>query len=312
MFMTNQISRRDFLKKTASSVVAGLTFSAFSHSEFENSTKALQRRHLGNTGLSVTILGLGCVAIGYGRHTVEEGAEIVDACLNEGINYIDCASSYGNAEVKVGEVMKRRRNEAILTTKTLQRDREDAWKEINTSLERLKTDSVDLLQIHAINSFDDLDRIMAKDGSLGAALHAKDEGMASHIGITGHTRPEVIAEALRRFPFETTLVPFSSTDRLIHDFGETLFPLAEEKHFGIIAMKVLAAGRVTQHVPESLRYSFTLPVSTAIVGMGTINELKQNIQVARSFTPMPSDEMKALEDRTRSFATTSVMWWKRR
>lgn len=310
--MEKHISRRDFLKKTASGVGAGLTLSAFSHTGFEGAPVALQRRPLGKTGLNVTILGLGCVAIGYGRHTVEEGAEIVESCLNEGINYVDCASSYGNAEVKVGEVMKRRRRDAILTTKTLKRDREDAWMEINQSLERLQTGSVDLLQIHAINSFDDLERIMRKDGSLQAAIRAKDEGMASHIGITGHTRPEVIAEALRRFPFETTLVPLSSTDKLIHDFGEILFPLAKEKRFGIIAMKVLAAGRVTDHVPESLRYSFSLPVSTAIVGMGTAEEVKRNIQAARDFTPMSADEMNALVERTRSFATTSVMWWKRR
>ena len=310
--MAQRITRRDFLKTTVSGMGAGLTLSAFSSPRSVERETPLSRRPLGRTGLNVTILGLGCVAIGYGRHNLEEGAAVIEACLDEGINYIDCASSYGNAEVKLGEVMKRRRKEAIITTKTLKRDRDEAWEEINTSLERLKTDSVDLLQIHAINSFEDLDRITAKDGSLGAALRAKDEGMASHIGISGHTRPEVIAEALMRFPFETTLVPLSSTDKLIHDFGETLFPLAKEQSFGMVAMKVLAAGRVTQHVPESLRYAFSLPVSTAIVGMGTIGEVKQNVEVARRFSPMTSNEMRALEERTRNFATTAVMWWKRR
>ena len=309
--MSQRITRRDFLKTTAAGVGAGLTLSAFSPPGLIGE-KPLPRRPLGRTGLKVTVLGLGCVAIGYGRHTVEEGAAVIEACLDEGINYIDCASSYGNAEVKLGGVMKRRRKEAIITTKTLKRDREEAWEEINASLERLETDSVDLLQIHAINSFEDLDRITAKDGSLGAALRARNEGMASHIGISGHTRPEVIAEALKRFPFETTLVPLSSTDKLIHDFGETLFPLAKEMSFGIVAMKVLAAGRVTQHVPESLRYAFSLPVSTAIVGMGTIDEVRQNVQIARTFAPMTPAEMKALEERTRDFATTSIMWWKRR
>jgi len=310
--MARHITRRDFLKSTVSGVGAGLTLSAFGASAIARGQTSLPKRPLGQTGLNVTILGLGCVAIGYGRHTVEEGAEVIDACLDEGINYIDCASSYGNAEMKLGEVMKRRRKEAIITTKTLKRGYTEAWEEINTSLERLKTDSVDLLQIHAINSFEDLDRIMARDGSLGAALRAKEEGMVSHIGISGHTRPEVIAEALKRFPFETTLVPLSSTDKLIHDFGETLFPLAKEQPFGIVAMKVLAAGRVTQHVSESLCYSLSLPISTAIVGMGMIDEVKYNVQVARRFSPMSPDEMKALEERTREFATTSIMWWKRR
>ncbi len=306
------MKRRDFLKATASGIGAGLAFSGFTGVQHDEPSPSLMRRPLGKTGLNVSLLGLGCVAIGYGRHTVAEGAHIVEACLDGGINYIDCASSYGNAEVKVGEVMKRRRKEAVLTTKTLKRDQDESWEEINASLEHLQTDHVDLLQIHSVNSMADLDRITAKDGSLGAAVKAKEQGMASHIGITGHTRPEVIAEALKRFPFETTLVPLSSTDKLIHDFGDVLFPLAAEHGFGLIAMKVLAAGRVTQHVPESLRYSLTLPVSTAIVGMGTLEEVVENIKTAREFKPMNAGEMKALEERSRSFATTSIMWWKRR
>ena len=310
--MEHKITRRKFLRTSVSGLGAGLAFSAFSSPGSIEPMPRLPRRPLGRTGLNVTILGLGCAAMGSGRYSVDEGATVVDACLDEGINYIDCASTYGDAEVKLGAVMKRRRNEAIITTKTLKRGREEAWEEINTSLERLNTDSVDLLQLHAINSFEDLDRITARDGSLGAVLRAKEEGMASHIGISGHTRPEVIVEALNRYPFETTLVPLSSTDKLVHDFGETLFPLAQDRKFGVIAMKVLAAGRVTQHAQESIRYSLTLPISTAIVGMATVGEVKQNVRVAQAFSPMSHDEMKTLEERTRSYATTAVMWWKRR
>jgi aryl-alcohol dehydrogenase-like predicted oxidoreductase len=255
---------------------------------------------------------LGCVAIGYGRHTVSEGAGIVHSCIDHGINYIDCASSYGNAETKVGEALKSRRKEVVLATKTLERRKEAAWKEINRSLERLRTDAVDLLQIHAVNTFEDLDMITGPDGSLAAAQRAKEEGMVKHIGITGHTRPEVLVEAFRRFPFATSLVPLSSTDTLVNDFGPHVFPLAQKLGFGIIAMKVLAAGRVTSQVAESLRYSFTLPVSSAIVGMGTLDEVVQNTGIARGFSPMSKSEMSSLEEKTKSFATTDTMWWKRR
>ena len=307
-----RMNRRTFLKTASTGTVgAGLAFSGWGLPGAPVSG-ALPRRPLGKTGLQVTILGLGCVAIGYGRHSLEEGAAVVEACINEGINYVDCASTYGDAELKVGEVMRRRRNEVILTTKTLARSREGSWAEINRSLERLQTGYVDVLQIHAVNSVADLDRVTDRDGSLGAVLRAQEEGMASHIGITGHTRPEVLVEALRRYPFETTLVPLSSTDKLIHDFGDALFPLAPEQGFGVVAMKVLAAGKVVGHVPESLRYAMSLPVSTAIVGMGTETEVRANCGVARTFTPMNREEMAALQDRTREFATTSVMWWKRR
>lgn len=309
--MKRQMTRRVFLKAAATGTVgAGFAFSGWTPGS--HASAPLPRRALGKTGIEVTILGFGCVAIGYGRQSPGESARVVETAIDEGINYIDCASTYGDAELKVGAVMKSRRKEVILTTKTLERNRDDSWAEINRSLERLQTDHVDLLQIHAVNTVEDLDRITARDGSLGSALRAKEEGMAKHIGITGHTRPEVILEALQRYPFETTLVPLSSTDKLIHDFGEVLFPFAGEKGFGIVAMKVLAAGKVVDHVPESLRYAMSLPVSTAIVGMGSIEEVRANCGVARSFVPMSGEEMRALQERTREFATTSVMWWKRR
>ncbi len=305
--MTQRISRRSFLKSASGALAAA----AVHRSTNASPRTAIPRRPLGTTGLSVTILGLGCVDIGYGSHSVAEGAKIVETCIDAGINYIDCASSYGNAEVKVGEVMKSRRKEVVLTTKTLERSNDDSWSEINRSLERLKTDYVDLLQIHSINSVDQLDSVTMKNGALESVIRAKEQGMCHHIGITGHTRPSVIKEALNRFPFETTLVPLSSADKLVDDFGDVLFPLAQTKGFGIIAMKVLSAGRVTKHPAESLRFAMTLPVSTAIVGMGTVDEVRQNVETATSFKPMTDAEMKTLVERTRNFATTSVLWWKR-
>ncbi|MBE0556697.1 MAG: aldo/keto reductase, partial [Proteobacteria bacterium] len=258
------------------------------------------------------LLGLGCVALGSKGLSVREGAAIVEACLDQGITYIDCASTYGDAEVKVGEVMRTRRSETILATKTLEREKERAWKEIHRSLERLQTTRVDVLQLHAINRLEDLDRVMASDGAFAAAVRAREEGMCDHIGITGHTRVEVIAEAVKRYDFATTLVPLSPADARVSDFGETLFRLARERKFGIIAMKVLAAGRVTEYARESIFYALSLPVSTAVVGMGTVEEVNANVAAAREFRPMQPQESAALEEKTKAFATTSVLWWKRR
>jgi hypothetical protein len=252
------------------------------------------------------------VAIGSGRYSVSEGAEIVEACLDAGINYIDCASTYGDAEQKVGAVMKRRRAEVVLATKTLERDVEASWREINRSLDRLQTSFVDLLQIHAVNRMEELDRVTARDGALAAVLRAQEEGLCRHIGITGHTRPEVLVEAFRRFPFATALVPLSSMDALISDFGEALFPLSRERGFGVIAMKVLAGGSMTRYAAESLRYALSLPVGTAVVGMGSREEVRQNASVAASFRPLTVDERRALVEKTRPHATTAILWWKRR
>jgi predicted aldo/keto reductase-like oxidoreductase len=207
--------------------------------------------------------------------------------------------------------MRSRRNEVVLATKTLQRDKESSWREINTSIERLKTDYVDILQIHSVNTMAELDKITSKNGSLYSVIKAKEQGLCKHIGITGHTRPEVIKEALNRFDFETVLVPLSSVDKLLNDFSDVIFPVAKKKNVGVIAMKVLSDGRVTDFVEDSLRYVFSLPISTAIVGVKSIVELKQNVEIAKNFVPMTKKEIDALIEKSRRYANTSVLWWKR-
>lgn len=298
-----KLTRREFLKKTSASII-GLGLVGINDNKSE-----IEKRKLGRTGLEVTILGLGCAQIG-GIRNFKQAVKIIETAIDLGINYIDTASTYGNAEEKVGEVMKTRRNEVILATKTLQRDKDDSWREINTSIERLKTDYVDILQIHSVNTIYELNKITSKNGSLYAVIRAKEEGLCKHIGITGHTRPEVIKEALNRFDFETVLVPLSSVDKLLNDFGEVIFPIAKRKNIGVIAMKVLSDGRFTNFVSESLRYVFSLPISTAIVGVKTIDELKQNVEIAKNFVPMTKSEMERFIEKTKNSTSTSILWWK--
>jgi aryl-alcohol dehydrogenase-like predicted oxidoreductase len=299
-----KISRREFIKKTSTAIIgAGLV-------GIKGSSAEIEKRELGKTGLKVTILGLGCAQIGALRN-FKLAVEIIETAIDLGINYIDTASTYGDAEEKVGEVMRSRRNEVVLATKTLQRDKESSWREINTSIERLKTDYVDILQIHSVNTMAELDKITSKNGSLYSVIKAKEQGLCKHIGITGHTRPEVIKEALNRFDFETVLVPLSSVDKLLNDFGDVIFPVAKKKNVGVIAMKVLSDGKVTDFVEDSLRYVFSLPISTAIVGVKSIAELKQNVEIAKNFVPMTKKEIDALIEKSRRYANTSVLWWKR-
>ena len=299
-----KISRREFIKKTSTAIIgAGLV-------GIKGSSAEIEKRELGKTGFKVTILGLGCAQIGALRN-FKLAVEIIETAIDLGINYIDTASTYGDAEEKVGEVMRSRRNEVVLATKTLQRDKESSWREINTSIERLKTDYVDILQIHSVNTMAELDKITSKNGSLYSVIKAKEQGLCKHIGITGHTRPEVIKEALNRFDFETVLVPLSSVDKLLNDFGDVIFPVAKKKNIGVIAMKVLSDGRVTDFVEDSLRYVFSLPISTAIVGVKSIAELKQNVEIAKNFVPMTKKEIDALIEKSRRYANTSVLWWKR-
>lgn len=301
-----KLTRREFLKKIGATIV-GTGLAGFKDSKPEK--VKIEKRKLGKTGLEVTILGLGCAQIG-GMRSYKQAIKLIETAIDLGINYIDTASTYGDSEEKIGEVMRSRRKEVILATKTLQREKESSWREINTSLERLKTDYVDLLQIHSVNTMYELDRITSKNGSLNAVIRAKEEGLCKHIGITGHTRPEVIKEALNRFDFETVLVPLSSVDKLLNDFGDVIFPIAKNKNIGVIAMKVLSDGRFTNFVAESLRYVFSLPISTAIVGMKTLDELKQNVEIAKKFIPMTELEMKDFIEKTKKYTSPSILWWK--
>jgi predicted aldo/keto reductase-like oxidoreductase len=141
--------------------------------------------------------------------------DVADASLEEaleaGINHLDVAASYGDAELRLGPWIPRIRQQIFLATKTGDRDREGAWASINRSLERLRTDRVDLLQLHAVGDLDELDKALGSGGAIEAAVRAKDEGLIGDIGITGHGDHAAAThlEGLRRFPFATVLTPLN-------------------------------------------------------------------------------------------------------
>lgn len=277
----------------------------------QSALAALERRPLGKTGFAATVLGLGTAQIGSRRISRRQAAGVVETAIDLGINYIDTASTYGDAESKIGEVMRRRRDEVWLSSKALRRPKADAAKEIRESLQRLQTDHLDLLQIHAVNDMETLEYVLSDEGSLAAAVEAQKAGLVRFIGITGHRRPDVIAEALKRYPFATALVPLSPPDKGLHDFEVPVFGAAAETGAGVIAMKVLAGGRVTQRPELHLRYVLSLPISVAIVGMETEKEVEENIRFASGFTPLSPQEKQTLLTESARHATTDVLWWKR-
>jgi predicted aldo/keto reductase-like oxidoreductase len=170
---------------------------------------AVQQRRLGRIGHQSSVLIYGAAALS------EVGQDVADAsvqlALDAGINHFDVAASYGDAELRLGPWMPDLRDRIFLATKTGLRDRDDAWAQINRSLERLQTDHVDLIQVHAVGDLEDLDRVTRPGGSLQAVVRARDEGLAGAVGITGHGHqaPATHREALRRFPFDTVLSPIN-------------------------------------------------------------------------------------------------------
>jgi predicted aldo/keto reductase-like oxidoreductase len=169
----------------------------------------VQQRRLGRTGHQSTVLIYGAAALA--SVTQEVADRSIQQALDAGINHFDVAAGYGDAELRLGPWMPRIRDDVFLATKTGKRDADSAWAEINHSLERLQTDHVDLIQLHAVGDRAELDRVTGAGGALEAAMRARDEGLARAIGITGHGNdaPATHAEALRRFPFDTVLSPLN-------------------------------------------------------------------------------------------------------
>lgn len=291
---------------------------------------AMPTRNLGRTGFQVGIFSLGGQAAIERTFNADLSAEIVNRALDLGVNYIDSAAAYGKdeewgraygtSERHIGQVMKSRRSEAFLTSKTHYRDYDGSMRLLESSLENLQTDHLDLWQIHNLKTPDQLEQIFAKDGAIKALEKAQAEGMVRHVGVTGHYEPLILVEALKRYDFETILMVVSAADPNYLSFKDHLLPTALEKGVGIIGMKLAARGRLlsewtpppveeqrpsmatplpgTITMKESLGYSCTLPVSTNIVGVDNIEQLEQNVKWASEFVPYSPEKMVELEKRT--------------
>jgi aryl-alcohol dehydrogenase-like predicted oxidoreductase len=323
--------RRDFLKLGAA-VVGGAAASLESRAlagttaarplpENPRTPAAMPTRNLGRTGYSVGIFSLGGQAAVEQPDNEEAAVAIVEKALDLGVNYLDTAARYGGdvpwSQTYLGKVMKSRRSEAFLATKTHDRTRDGSLRLLEQSLRLLQTDHLDLWQVHNLSAMDEVDRIFRPDGAVKALQEAKEQGVVRHIGVTGHADPAVLIEAISRFRFDTILMALNAADTHHLSFQEKLLPLAVEKQMGIIGMKVPARGRLlagwtppspgarggrpsdrgpgTLQMGDALRYVLTLPVSTVIVGCDSVAQVEENVAIARAFNPLSPAQMAELE-----------------
>jgi len=253
----------------------------------------METRPFGKTGQSFPILSFGGQRIvdGHGC-TEDEAIEIVNTALDRGIRYFDTAWVYsaGQAETRLGKVVKHRRDEMWIATKVFDPTADGARRQLEESLTRLQTDHVNEWRFHDVYSYQRLDAFTGKGGALEAAIRAREEGLIQNISISGHRDPQVLVEALNRFPFDSTLLALSALDHFMYSFAEEFLPLANQRGIATIAMKVLGLGSLTHKVERSLRYAFGLPVNTVIVGMESMAQLEQNLAIAESFVPMTDEE----------------------
>jgi len=318
--MNRKTTRRTFLTRSvavAGGIIGGaaLTQNLTSASKDQPSvttnqppsTTAMPERELGNTGVRVPIFGLG----GAGQTPLSwenrerDAVAIIQRALELGIRYFDTASSYGPSEDYLGKVLPSHREKVFLASKTAERDRDGVWRELERSLKRLNTDYLDLWQLHHVSFEQELDKIFSKDGAAKALQEAKAQKLIRFAGISGHHEPDIIAEGLRRYPFDTTLICINAADKHHpRPFIPTVLPVARQKGVGVIAMKVPAYGRlfkpgVLDGMHQAMGYTLSQPgVHCCIIAAETVAQLESNVEVARAFQPLNEASLAQIEQRT--------------
>lgn len=269
----------------------------------------LPRRKLGRTGVEVSVLGLGTATMGEGPQEVEECAAVFAEAIDRGINYVDTARIYGDAETALGRVLKTRRDKVFLVTKCMTDTREDAQKSFEQSLRELGVGNVDLLHLHSCGDRD-LDKVLGPGGAWEYLLEQKKQGKTRFLGITGHNRPEKFLRMLETDQVDVMMVAMNFVDRHTYNFEETVLPAARKRGVGVMAMKVFGGiqggfkftrvKRPSQmdpiHLQIAVRYALGLEgVTGAVIGVKDTGELEQNIRFALGGPPLSGPELEALD-----------------
>jgi uncharacterized protein len=307
-------SRRDFVRTViGGAAAAGLAGNIRPLEAIAGETAALSpmpERALGKTGYPVRIFSLGGQATLEEPGRTDEAVAIINRAIDLGVNYIDTARVYGKgvSETYVGQVMKSRRKEVFLASKTRDRSYDGSMRSLDESLKALQTDHLDLWQLHNVRTQEDLDQLFAKDGAIKAMEKARDEKTVRFLGITGHRDPLILTKGIEQYPFDSILMALNAADRHKASFIEQLLPTAVEKNMAIVGMKIPARGKIFHEggittMKDAMSYVLTLPVSTIIVGVSTLKELEENVVIAKNFTPLPEMEMKRLEELTKPYYT---------
>jgi aryl-alcohol dehydrogenase-like predicted oxidoreductase len=273
-------------------------------------TGQIPHKPLGNTGVSVSIMGIGGFSLGEAK-SLDEATRIAHEAIAEGINFFDNAWEYNDhrSEEWMGRALQGYRDRVFLMTKvcTHGRDAKVGMRMLEESLRRLRTDHLDLWQIHEVIYYNDPDLHFAPGGVVEALAQAKQQGKVRFVGFTGHKDPAIHLRMLELadqhgFHFDTVQMPLNCFDATYRSFEQHVLPEVLRRKMGALGMKSLGGGgepiqQGEVRVNEALRYAMSLPVATTISGIDSIEVLHQNLEIARNFQPMSAGEMQALRDR---------------
>lgn len=270
------------------------------------SSVGIPRRALGRTGIEVSALALGGYHLGLVK-TEREAIRIVHEAIEGGIDFMDNAWEYheGRSEELMGRALEGRRHQVFLMSKvcTHGRDRRTAMRQLEQSLRRLKTDHLDLWQIHEVIYENDPDFHFAAGGVLEAFEEARAQGKVRFVGFTGHKDPSIHLKMLARgFPFDTCQMPLNCFDATFRSFEQQVLPELHRRGIAPLGMKSMggegdAVRRRVVTPTEALRYAMSLPVAATVSGVDSLKVLRQNLRITQGFKPMTGDEMQALRTR---------------
>ena len=271
-------------------------------------------RRLGKINFQAGMLGIGAQYLGDYELEQPHVSRVVAEAIDNGVNYFDTAPPYNLSEERLGHALKGKRDKVFLVSKVETNAKGDALYQIRDSLRKLQTDHLDCCHIHNISRDDrypKLEQVLAMNGTLGALLEAKKQGMIRHIGITSHLRPARALPAIETGEVDLFMCVINHVERHIYGYEEKVLPECRKRNIGVIAMKVLGgpvknsqARLITpDQYADTLRYTWGVPgVCVAIIGIRMQDQLQQALAAARTYKPLSSQEMKGVTERGKQLA----------
>jgi aryl-alcohol dehydrogenase-like predicted oxidoreductase len=279
-----------------------------------NEKTAMPKRPLGKTGVNLSILGLGGEGILRTFEQEKEAVPLIQRAIDLGITYFESARAYAGSESYYGLALGERRKEIFLASKSHERTADGALRHLEVTLKNMRVDSLDLWMIHDVRTPRDLDLLFGPEGAIKAFEGAKRNRLVRYVGISGHRRAAILSQALDRFPFDAVLMPVNPAEPHYGSFLEIVLPKAVKKEIGVLGMKTLSRGVCVKIFGEELverflGFAMTQPITAAVVGCDTLEQLEMNAGIARAFEPLPQKEQHILMAKVKSYAR-ELMYYK--
>jgi predicted aldo/keto reductase-like oxidoreductase len=274
----------------------------------------LPKRIFGNTGEEISILGLGGEGLLRSFDRGKEAVPLIQRALDLGITYFESARAYGGSEAYYGSALKERRKEVFLASKSQDRTRDGALRHLEETLKKMRTEYLDLWLIHDVRTTRDIDLIFGPNGAIKAFEGARQNRLVRFIGVSGHRNPAILSRVLQLFPFDVVLMPVNPAEPHYWSFFTDVMRVANEKGMGILGMKTLSRGVCVKLFGEDgvesfLRFALSQPITAAVVGCDTIEQLEMNARIARTFEPMSERDQEILTKKVASYAR-ELMYYK--